>query len=214
MTEINPSFTGLTGTLQNLDFSSFLNLLWLDLKTNKLSSSVPSNIGLLSKLQFLDLSTNDLNGTLPLSLANLTQVYKLDFSLNSISGELDRHLFPDGTSLSKTGLLSLKSFVLQDTKLGGRIPEEIGNLKYLVLLALDRNYFCGPIPPSIGNLSHLTTLSLSLNGLSGKIPVSFGTLKLIDLYLLINRLSGSVLEEIGSFSSLVNIQLAFNNFTG
>ncbi|KAK2653511.1 hypothetical protein Ddye_013367, partial [Dipteronia dyeriana] len=54
-------------TLQNLGFSSFLNLLRLDLTTSNLSDSVPSNIGLLLKLQFLDLSTNDLNGTLPLS---------------------------------------------------------------------------------------------------------------------------------------------------
>nr|POF25449.1 putative leucine-rich repeat receptor-like protein kinase [Quercus suber] len=83
-------------------------------------------------------------------------VYELDVSRNKITGELDRHLFPaDGTSLSKTGLLSLKNFLLQGNELGGRIPEEIGNLKYLVLLDLDENYFCGPIPPSIGTYGYL-----------------------------------------------------------
>ncbi|KAK7832331.1 mdis1-interacting receptor like kinase 2 [Quercus suber] len=214
ITEINLPYAGLRGNLQNLDFSSFPNLLHLDLSVNKLTGTIPTNIGTLSKLQYLDLSTNSFNGSLPLSLANLTRVYELDVSQNNITGELDRRLFPNGTSLSKTGLLSLKSFVLQDTKLGGRIPEEIGNLKYLVLLALDANYFCGPIPPSIGNLSDLTTLYLGLNELSGKIPVSFGTLKLTHLSLLINRLSGSVPEEIGNLSSLVNLHLAFNNFTG
>ncbi|KAM3681706.1 hypothetical protein ACB094_12G017500 [Castanea mollissima] len=184
ITEINLAYAGLRGNLQNLDFSSFPNLLHLDLSVNKLTGTIPTNIGTLSKLQFLDLSTNSLNGSLPLSLANLTQVYELSVSRNNITGELDRRLFPDGSSLSKTGLLSLKSFALQDTKLGGRIPEEIGNLKYLVELGLDRNYFCGPIPPSI------------------------------DLFLSSNQLSGSVPEEIGNLSSLVNLQLAFNNFTG
>ncbi|KAK7832335.1 mdis1-interacting receptor like kinase 2 [Quercus suber] len=214
ITEINLAHAGLRGNLQNLDFSSFPNLLHLDLSVNKLTGTIPSNIGTLSKLQYLDLSTNSLNGSLPLSLANLTHLSELGVSQNSITGELDRRLFPDGTSLSKTGFLSLKIFVLQENKLGGRIPEEIGNLKHLVLLALDRNYFCGPIPPSIGNLSHLTSLILNLNELSGQIPVSFGTLKLTHLNLLMNRLSGSVPEEIGNLSSLVNLQLAFNNFTG
>ncbi|KAK7832329.1 MDIS1-interacting receptor like kinase 2 [Quercus suber] len=214
ITEINLAYAGLRGNLQNLDFSSFPNLLHLDLRENKLIGTIPTNIGTLSKLQYLDLSVNSLNGSLPLSLANLTQLVEFGVSRNNITGELDRRLFPDGTSLSKTGFLSLKIFALQYTKLGGRIPEEIGNLKYLVQLFLDGNYFCGPIPPSIGNLSDLATLSLGLNELSGKIPVSFGTLKLTDLSLLINRLSGSVPEEIGNLSSLVNLQLALNNFTG
>ncbi|KAL0003753.1 hypothetical protein SO802_011314 [Lithocarpus litseifolius] len=213
ITEINLAFMGLRGTLQNLDVSSFPNLLRLDLKVNNLTGTIPTNIGTLSKLQYLDLSTNSLNGSLPLSLANLTQVYELDVSRNNITGELDRRLFPDGTSLSKTGLLSLKNFLLQRNKLGGRIPEEIGNLKYLVILALDGNHFCGPIPPSIGNLSHLTTLLLNQNELSGKIPISLGSLKLENLFLFINKLSGSVPDEIGNLSSLVALHLAEKNLT-
>nr|POF12302.1 isoform 2 of probable leucine-rich repeat receptor-like protein kinase [Quercus suber] len=82
-------------------------------------------------------------------------VYELDLSRNNITGELDPLLFPDATSQSKTGLLSLKKFLLQDNMLGGRIPGEIGNLKYLDVLALDGNYFCGPIPQSIGTYGYL-----------------------------------------------------------
>jgi hypothetical protein len=141
VTEIYFNYTGLKGTLENLDFPSFPNLLRLDLRDNQLTGTIPTNIGTLSKLQFLDLSINSLNGSLPLSLANLTQVYELDVSQNKITGQLDSRLFPDGTGKSKTGLISLKNFLLQTNELGGRIPEEIGNLKHLVILALDGNNF-------------------------------------------------------------------------
>ena len=121
ITEINLAYAGLRGNLQNLDFSSFPNLLHLDLSVNKLTGTIPTNIGTLSKLQYLDLSTNSLNGSLPLSLANLTKVYQLDVSQNNITGKLDSRLFPDITVKSKTGLISLKTFILHNNKLGGRI---------------------------------------------------------------------------------------------
>ena len=214
VSEINLAYSGLKGTLENFDFLSFPNLLRLDLRSNKLKGTIPMNIGTLSKLQFLDLSFNFFNGSLPLSLANLTKVYELDVSQNNITGKLDSRLFPDGTGKSKTGLISLKNFLLQFNELVGRIPEELGNLKHLALLVLDGNYFFGPIPSSLGNLSDLTILGLSQNQLSGQIPSSIGTIKLIAVNLLKNKLSGSVPEEIGNLSSLVILHLAENNFTG
>ncbi|KAJ6695682.1 LEUCINE RICH REPEAT FAMILY PROTEIN EXPRESSED [Salix koriyanagi] len=161
VTQINLPNVGLTGTLQNLNFSSLTNLLRLDLRENQLTGTIPSSIGVLYKLQYLDLATNLLYGTLPLSLADLTRAYELDFSRNNITGIIDPRLFPDGSAASKTGLVSLKNFLLQKTRIGGRIPEEIGNCKFLSLLALDESRFYGPIPSSLGNLSELTVLRLS-----------------------------------------------------
>lgn len=122
--------TGLKGTLQNLNFSAFPNLLLLNLKFNQLTGPIPETIGLLSKLQFLDLNRNYLNGTIPLSLANLTQLYELDLSQNDITGILDPRLFPDGSDQPKTGLIGIKYLVLQGLRLGGKVPNEIGNLKH------------------------------------------------------------------------------------
>ncbi|KAL5812660.1 hypothetical protein ACOSQ3_027610 [Xanthoceras sorbifolium] len=220
------SYTGLTGTLQDLDFSSFPNLLRLDLKKNKLSGSVPSNIGLLSKLQFLDLSTNDLNGTLPLSLANLTQVYELDISRNNIVGEIDPRLFPDGTGQSKTGLIGLKNFLLQDNQLGGRIPEDIGNSKLLTLIDLDGNFLTGPIsaslgnlsslvPEELGNLSSLTVLHLAENNFSGHLPqeVCQGG-KLVNFSASFNSFTGPVLVSLRNCRSLYRVRLEYNQLTG
>ncbi|KAJ7949542.1 putative Receptor protein kinase [Quillaja saponaria] len=213
--QINLAYTGLEGTLDNLDFSSFPNLLSLDLKENQLEGSIPQNIGILSKLQYLDLSTNSLNGTLPLSLANLTQAFELDVSRNNLTGELDPRLFPDGKDQPKTGLISMKRFLIQNTKIGGRIPNEIGNMRSLVLLDIDLNSFYGPIPPSIVNCSQLSIILISKNHLSGPIPFNFGRLsKLTHLQFFTNNLSGSVPQGIGNLSMLTALHLAENNFTG
>ncbi|KAJ7982528.1 putative Receptor protein kinase [Quillaja saponaria] len=213
--EIKLAYNGLKGTLEDLDFSAFPNLVHLDLKYNKLTGSIPENIGMLSKLQLLDLSTNSFNGTLPLSLANLTQVYELDVSGNNIVGGLDPRLFPDGSNRSKTGLVSIKNLLFQDTQLGGKIPNEIGNLKNLEVLALDNSGIYGTIPPSLGNCSELSILMLSNNQLSGPIPPNFGSLsKLIVLTLFVNNLSGTVPQGIGNLSSLIAFHLAENKFSG
>ncbi|CAJ1934271.1 unnamed protein product [Sphenostylis stenocarpa] len=215
VTIINLAYTGLAGTLLNLNLSVFPNLLRLDLKVNNLTGSIPQNIGVLSNLQFLDLSTNYLNGTLPLSIANLTRVFELDVSRNNISGVLDPRLFPDGSDSPKSGLIGIRNLLFQDTLLGGRILDEIGNIRNLTLLALDGNNFDGPIPPSLGNCTHLSILRMSQNNLSGPIPPSIGKLtNLTDVRLFSNNLNGTVPQEFGNLSSLIVLHLAENNFVG
>ncbi|XP_057737394.1 MDIS1-interacting receptor like kinase 2-like [Arachis stenosperma] len=212
---INLARTGLTGTLENLDLTAFPNLLQLDLRRNNLTGTIPQNIGILSKLQFLDLSTNSLNGTLPLSIANLTKVYGLDVSTNKITGTLDPRLFPDGTNEPRTGLISIRNFLCQENLLGGKIPNEIGNIRNLTWLALDDNNFYGPIPPSLGNCTHLSVLRVNQNHFSGTIPSSIGKLtNLRGLRFQINNLTGTVPREFGNLSSLVVLHLAENNFVG
>ncbi|CAN0902515.1 MDIS1-interacting receptor like kinase 2 [Linum grandiflorum] len=209
VTEINLSYLNMTGTLQSLNFSSFPNLLRLDLKYNQFTGTIPDTISLLSNLQFLDLSTNYLTGTIPFSLANLTRVTELDLSRNDINGTLDPRLF------SGTGLASLRNLLIETTGLGGSIPEEIGNLKNLSLLAFGENQFSGSLPSSLGNLTELTILRLYANQLSGPLPPGIASLsKLTDIRLFTNQLSGNVPPGIGNLSSLTVLHLGDNNFTG
>ena len=64
VTSLNlPSF-GLKGTLYNLNFSYFPNLLTIDLSRNSLYGTIPDSIGNLSKLIHLDLAHDNLSGTL------------------------------------------------------------------------------------------------------------------------------------------------------
>ncbi|KAK6915983.1 Leucine-rich repeat [Dillenia turbinata] len=65
----------LSGTLDELSFSSFPSLQYLTLRNNWLHGSIPSQIGSLSQLTWLDLSYNRLSGAIPSTiglLKNLT----------------------------------------------------------------------------------------------------------------------------------------------
>lgn len=91
VTQINLPSARIGGNLSTLNFSSFPNLVCLNLSSNVLSGPIPSQLGLLSKLTHLNLSMNYLSGFLPLSLSNLTQISLLYLGNNLI----DRKCRPD-----------------------------------------------------------------------------------------------------------------------
>ncbi|CAM8935020.1 unnamed protein product [Rhodiola kirilowii] len=214
VTNITLSYLDIYGSLTDLDFNSFPNLISLDLKVNYFYGSIPENIGVLNKLIFFDLSTNLLNGTIPLSLANFSQVVEFDISRNYLTGVIDRRLFSGSVPDRLPGLMSIKRFLLQDNSLHGQIPSEIGSMKNLTLLALDGNPLTGPIPESLGNLSGMDILRLADCRLSGQIPKSIAKLPLRDFRLQSNRLTGEVPSDLGSLGTLVVLHIAGNNLTG
>ena len=66
VTEINKPGAHLGDYMVKLNFSSFPNLVRLDLSNMTLLGSIPHEIGTLSKLTYLDLSNNNLAGELPI----------------------------------------------------------------------------------------------------------------------------------------------------
>ncbi|KAF2315781.1 hypothetical protein GH714_040319 [Hevea brasiliensis] len=126
------------------------------------------------------------------------------------------------TSQAATRELGLRSSKPSMPRLGGRIPEEIDNLKHLSLLALDANHFCHPIPRSVLRISGimlsgevaveitrsnwLAVLDLSSNQISRQMPAQLGKLsKLLFLSLKDNSPSGQVPAEIGELYSLQSL---------
>ncbi|KAJ1390603.1 Leucine-rich repeat [Sesbania bispinosa] len=64
----------------------------MHLGTNRLSGSIPIEIGQLKVLHTLDLKKNNFSGNIPVQISNLTNLEKLDLSGNQLSGEIPHSL--------------------------------------------------------------------------------------------------------------------------
>ncbi|KAI7751681.1 hypothetical protein M8C21_013503, partial [Ambrosia artemisiifolia] len=119
-------------------------------------------------------------------------------------GRLDFASFPNLERLS-----------IQNCKLEGSIPEQIGLLSNLTELSLPGNRLTGNLPVWLTKLTRLKYLDLSKNQLTGPIPPSYGSmLSLIVLDMGTNQLNASIPEEIGNLQNLETLNLAHNNFDG
>ncbi|XP_041001772.1 receptor-like protein 13 [Juglans microcarpa x Juglans regia] len=87
----------------------------IDLSSNQLTGSIPSEMGELSQLRFLNLSNNSLTGSIPISFRNLTSMESLDLSHNKLRGRIPSELVE---------LTSLSVFSVAYNNLSGRIPFE------------------------------------------------------------------------------------------
>ena len=71
VSDLDVASEGLKGTLAHFNFSSFPNLTYLDMGGNRLSGSVPVNIGNATQLQHLFLHANRLDGNITYQISHL-----------------------------------------------------------------------------------------------------------------------------------------------
>lgn len=86
----------------------------IDLSFNKLTGTIPPEIGDLSLVRALNLSRNSLTGPIPAALSGLKNIECLDLSYNYLTGTIPGEL---------THLTSLAVFSVAYNNLSGRIPE-------------------------------------------------------------------------------------------
>ncbi len=132
---------------------------------NRLTGSIPPELGNLSKLQWLELDYNRLTGSIPPELGNLYNLESLWLNYNRLTGSIPPEL---------GNLSNLERLYLDDNQLTGSIPSELGNLVNLEYLSLHRNQLTGAIPSQLGNLSNLGRMYLRNNQLTGCIPNALG----------------------------------------
>jgi Leucine-rich repeat (LRR) protein len=154
--------------LDEYDFSSLPNLQDLDVSTTSLNGTLPSEIGLMTKLTSLELSGNLLVGSLPSEIGKLTDLSALLLDSNKISGSIPTEFG------SLNGLFSL---YLNDNRIKGTIPSQMGNLGNLMYLALGENKLTGQLPKEFVNLKNLTELGLYLNQFDGTLPTEICALR-------------------------------------
>ena len=115
----------------------------LRLTSNKLTGSIPAELGNLTALSFLDLSGNQLSGPIPTELGSLTALSNLVLSRNNLTGSIPAEL---------GNLTALRSLRLGRNQLSGAIPTELGNLTNLEVLFMHTNQLTGLVPLPVAGL--------------------------------------------------------------
>lgn len=214
------------------------------LKNQLLSGTIPSELGLLSKLTELDLSTNILHGTLISELGLLTRLRSLHLGENELTGPLSSVL----GRLTDLALLDLSN----NQQLSGHIPtqlEQLVNLEKLLLYStilnksvpsslcdgIDTRIDCGEIKcsccswydgvscdqgPNILGAHYKpeeTTLLnlLALNGLSSWFPTELGLLtQLTELDVDFGTFFGPLPSELGLLTQMTRLAINNNDLSG
>ncbi|XP_024163889.1 receptor-like protein 33 [Rosa chinensis] len=183
----------------------------LVLRSNKLYGGIgcPKIKGTWPMLQIIDLAHNNFSGNVP--GRDLTTWQGMMTNEDVASSELNHLQFQDngtggiyyqdtitvtnkGIEMELVKILTVfTSIDFSCNKFTGSIPEEIGELKSLLVLNLSNNAFTGAIPPSMSNLSELESLDLSQNTLSGQIPPQLTKLTFLSfLNLSYNQMVGRI----------------------
>ncbi|PSS11065.1 Leucine-rich repeat receptor-like serine/threonine-protein kinase [Actinidia chinensis var. chinensis] len=200
------SNNGLTGEIP-VEFSALEDLNLLNLFINKFHGEIPRVVAELPNLEVLKLWQNNFTGTIPPKLGQNGKLTELDLSTNKLTGLVPKFLCSGRR---------LKILILLNNFLFGPLPEDLGKCETLSRVRLGQNYFSGSIPIGFLYLPQLSLVELQNNYLTGlfeeersKLPLKLGQLNLSN-----NRLSGSLPSSIGNFSSLNILLLNGNRFIG
>ncbi|KAL3825241.1 hypothetical protein ACJIZ3_021270 [Penstemon smallii] len=106
------------------------------------------------------------------------------------------------------------SIVLKAQNLTGTVPREIVRLPFLQEIDLTRNYLNGTIPSEWGSMK-LVNISLLGNRVTGQIPRELANIStLTNLFVSSNNLTGELPESLGMLTTLKDFRISDNNFTG
>ncbi|XP_031124200.1 receptor kinase-like protein Xa21 [Ipomoea triloba] len=202
------------GSIPSTMCSAQTNLEQLILVQNVLSGAIPHSIANCSQLSIISLGDNHFIGSIPNSLENLSLLQVLVMPSNKLASDPSSPELSFITSLTKCR--KLKSLDVGDNSLHGILPRSIGNLSStLQIFAAESSGLYGTIPDEIGNLTGLEIIAMSANFLSGRVPNTLQRLHgLARLYLARNKLSGPLTRNLCKVKNLGEIYLSENGLSG
>lgn len=204
LTDIDLTWNYLNGTIPAAWAS--LPLVHLSLLGNRVSGTIPKELGDMITLEELVLEGNQLEGSIPPELGKLTNLRRLLANGNYLTGKL-----PD----SLGNLQNLTYFLIDGNPISGKIPRFIGNWTQLERLDMQGTSMEGPFPLSFSTLMNLKELRVSdLKGGIGTFPPLQNMTKMLKLVLRNLSISGELPQYIAEMSTLNTLDLSFNNLSG
>lgn len=85
---------------------------------------------------------------------------------------------------------------------------------HVVSISLKAQNLSGTLPPELSKLKYLKRVDLSRNCLTGTIPLEWSTMKLVELSLMGNLLSGPFPRVLTKITTLANLSIEGNKFSG
>ncbi|XP_054811782.1 receptor-like protein EIX2 isoform X1 [Prosopis cineraria] len=115
----------------------------IDISSNNMSGTLPSEIVSLAELRSLNLSHNQFEGNIPKEIGNLKQLESLDLASNRLSGEIPQ---------SMVGLSFLGAMNLSFNNFSGKIPSGTQLQSFDALSYIGNPELCGaPLPKNCSN---------------------------------------------------------------
>ncbi|KAF5183121.1 Leucine-rich repeat receptor protein kinase ems1 [Thalictrum thalictroides] len=155
----------------------------------------------------LDNPKSFLSGTISPSLSKIRYLTDISLTnLRNITGTFPTFLY---------NLPDLSIVYIENNKLSGPLPVDIGKLFRLFAFGVSGNRFTGSIPSSISQLTKLSQLKLDGNLFTGQIPDGIREMKnLTYLNLEKNQFSGKIPDFFTSLTDLRILSLGYNKLTG
>ncbi|GJS00245.1 receptor-like protein kinase [Tanacetum coccineum] len=211
LTTLDAHSAGLKGQIP-LGYGGCKKLNYLDLAFNqfccgkRLTGTIPSSFGQLTKMSLLYLSENNLSGKIPPELGNCTSLLDLQLYTNQLEGSIP----------SELGMLNLTNLSLFTNRLTGEVPMSIWKIKSLEYLLLYENSLSGELPVEVAELKLLRNFTLFSNNFSGMIPQNLGlnATQLVLVDFLHNSFSGPIPPNLCSGKQLVKLVLGSNPLQG
>ncbi|KAK4285844.1 hypothetical protein QN277_002484 [Acacia crassicarpa] len=205
LTELDLYLNYLNGTIP----TSFrhIPLVTVSLVGNRISGSIPTELGEIATLRDLVFEDNQFGGPLPHSLGNLSNLRRIRLSANNFTGTIPE---------TYGNLKNMIDFSIDGSTLSGKIPSFIGNWTTILYMDMEGTGMEGPIPSTISLLTNLKELRISdLKGTTTMVFPNLKNLKSLERLILRNCLiTGPIPMYIGEMTNLRTLDLSFNMLSG
>lgn len=204
--ELNLSSNGMRGTIPT-ELNTFKDLFFLDLQDNQLVGTIPTDLGGWTGLRMFSVAHNDLYGSIPPNVISTSpDLHVLNAGHNGFTGTIP----PEMGEATK-----LREVRLEYNSLYGHIPDSFRDLDRVETLNLAGNKLDGSIPYGIYDMARLETLYLHDNSLSGQMSSNFAMLSHLELLTLNhNQLVGTIPNVFSQIRHLQEVHLHGNELSG